>query len=212
MSPIDRSPALTAVRTLFHAYPYPYWVAGGWALDLFADRFRRPHGDVDVIVLARDLDEIAKTFTSPRPMVELPETGVRRSWAPGEVLTPGPHALVFPDDPHPSPIQILFAASDADEWVYHRGRGTIRKPLAEITLRSPDGIPYRSHRRSCSCSSHAAAGRRTTPTSTTSRTSSTQVAAAGSTTASPRATPTTPGSQPSADRNGLDAPILSGIA
>ena len=142
MSPIDRSPALTAVRTLFHAYPCPYWVAGGWALDLFADRFRRPHSDVDVVVLVRDLDEIAKTFTSPRPMVELPETGVRRSWAPGELLTPGPNALVFPDDPHPSPIQILFAASDADEWVYHRGRGTIRKPLAEITLRSPDGIPY----------------------------------------------------------------------
>lgn len=142
MSPIDRSLALTAVRTLFEPYPCSYWVAGGWALDLFADRVRRPHSDVDVVVLARDLDQVAKTFTTPRPTVELPETGVRRPWAPGEVLTPGPNALVFPDDTHPSPIQILFAASDADEWVYHRGRGRIRKPLAEITLRSPDGIPY----------------------------------------------------------------------
>lgn len=142
MSSIDRSAALTAVRTLFHAYPRPYWIAGGWALDLFAERVRRPHTDVDVVVLARDLDEVARRLTAPRPVVEHPETGVRRPWARGEVLTPGPNALVFPDDFHPSPIQILFAASDADQWVYHRGRGTIRKPLAEITLRSPDGIPY----------------------------------------------------------------------
>jgi hypothetical protein len=142
LSPIDQSPALTAVRTLFQVYPCPYWVAGGWALDLFADRVRRPHGDVDVVVLARDLDQVAKTFTTPRPLVQLPETGVRRPWADGELLTPGPNALIFPEDMHPSAIQILLAASESDQWVYHRGRGTIRKPLAEITLRSPDGVPY----------------------------------------------------------------------
>jgi hypothetical protein len=142
LSSIDRSVALSAVRALFHDYPCPYWVAGGWALDLFAGRVRRPHGDVDVVVLARDLDQVANTFTRPRPLVQHPETGVRRPWAHGEQLTPGPNALVFPNDMHPCPIQILFAASDADEWVYHRGRGTIRKPLAEITLTSPDGLPY----------------------------------------------------------------------
>jgi hypothetical protein len=30
----------------------------------------------------------------------------------------------------------------ADQWVYHRGRGTIRKSLAEITLMSQLGPPY----------------------------------------------------------------------
>ena len=139
---IDRSETLSAVRALFHDYPCRYWIAGGWALDLFAGRVRRQHGDVDVVVLARDLDEVARTFTRPRPAVQNPETGECRPWAPGEQLAPGPNALVFPDSLHPHPIQILFAASDAGEWVYHRGRGTIRKPLDEITLRSPDGLPY----------------------------------------------------------------------
>ncbi|WP_422386626.1 nucleotidyltransferase domain-containing protein [Kribbella rubisoli] len=125
---------------LFHDYPCRYWIAGGWALDLFADRVRRPHDDVDALVLARDLDQVAKTFTRPRPSVQNPETGDRRPWAPGEQLAPGPNALVFPDGMHPCPLQILLAASDADQWVYHRGRGTIRKPLDEITLRSPDGL------------------------------------------------------------------------
>jgi hypothetical protein len=117
-------------------------VAGGWALDLFADRIRRAHSDVDVLVLAHDLDHVANTFTSPRPVIQHPETGERRPWGHGEQLEFGPHALVFPDDNHPCPIQILLATSDADQWVYPRGRGTIRKPLAEITLTSPGGVPY----------------------------------------------------------------------
>jgi hypothetical protein len=133
---------MNAVRNLFRGYPRPYWIAGGWALDLYADRVRRPHGDVDVVVLARDLDQVAATFTTPRPVVQLPETGERRTWCDGEQLAPGPNALVFPDDDHPCPIQILLAAADADQWVYHRGRGTIRKPLAEITLTSPGGLTY----------------------------------------------------------------------
>jgi len=59
-----QSEALSAVRALFADYPSRYWIAGGWALDLFADRVRRPHTDVDVLVLARDLDRVAETFTT----------------------------------------------------------------------------------------------------------------------------------------------------
>jgi hypothetical protein len=142
MSSVDQSTPLHVVQELFRNYPRPYWVAGGWALDLFADRVSRAHSDVDVLVLAHDLDHVADTFTSPRPVIQHSETGERRPWEHGEQLEPGPHALVFPDDNHPCPIQILLASSDADQWVYHRGRGTIRKPLAEITLTSPGGVPY----------------------------------------------------------------------
>ena len=140
MQTVDQSTPLLAIKELFHAYPQPYWVAGGCALDLYAGRVRRPHGDVDVLVLARDLDVLAETFTDPRPIVQFPETGEQRPWVQGEQLEPGPQALVFPDNEHA--VQILLAASDADQWVYHRGRGTIRRSLSEITLTSERGIPY----------------------------------------------------------------------
>lgn len=133
--------SLNAVHTYFTTYPGRYWIAGGWALDLFADRVRRPHTDVDVLVLARDLDLVAATFTDPRPLVENPNTGDLRPWEPGERLTPGPDVLAFPDDLFPIPVRLLLAASDGDDWVYHRGRGTLRKPLDDITL-ARDGIPY----------------------------------------------------------------------
>ncbi|GAA1586727.1 MULTISPECIES: nucleotidyltransferase domain-containing protein [Kribbella] len=133
--------SLNAVHEYFADYPGQYWIAGGWALDLFADRVRREHTDVDVLVLARDLDLVAATFTDPRPAVENPNTGAQRPWQPGETLTPGPDVLAFPDDLLPIPVRIILAAADGDDWVYHRGRGTIRKPLADITL-TRDGIPY----------------------------------------------------------------------
>jgi hypothetical protein len=136
------SEALSAVRALFDDYPARYWIAGGWALDLFADRVRRSHVDVDVLVLARDLDQVANTFTSPRPTLEDPNTGVHRPWEPGATLTPGPDVLAFPDDLFPAPVRIMLAASDADDWVYHRGRGSLRKTLDEITLATTDGLPY----------------------------------------------------------------------
>lgn len=134
--------SLNAVHEYFADYPGRYWIAGGWALDLFANRVRRPHTDVDVLVLARDLDLVAASFTDPRPTVENPNTGAQRPWALGETLTPGPDVLAFPDDLFPAPVRIILAASDGDDWVYHRGRGTIRKPLDAITLTTTTGLPY----------------------------------------------------------------------
>lgn len=89
MEAIDQAAELLAAKDLFEGYPRPYWVAGGWALDLFARRVRRPHGDVDVLVLARDLEVVAETFTRPRPVLQFAETGEQRPWADGENLTPG---------------------------------------------------------------------------------------------------------------------------
>jgi hypothetical protein len=133
---------LSFVQAYFADYPARYWIAGGWALDLFVGRVRRPHTDVDVLVLARDLDRVEQSFTDPRPTVENPNTGDQRTWQPGETLTPGPDVLAFPDDLFPAPLRIVLAASDGDDWIYHRGRGTLRKPLDDITLTTPEGIPY----------------------------------------------------------------------
>jgi hypothetical protein len=36
----------------------------------------------------------------------------------------------------------MLAASDGDYWIYHRGRGTLREPLADITMTTNSGLPY----------------------------------------------------------------------
>jgi hypothetical protein len=48
----------------FSAVTAPWWIAGGWALDLYAGAQSRPHGDLDVGVLRRDAREIFAALSS----------------------------------------------------------------------------------------------------------------------------------------------------
>jgi hypothetical protein len=43
-----------AVRSLLSDLTVPYWIVGGWAIDLAAGRVTREHADVDVMLLERD--------------------------------------------------------------------------------------------------------------------------------------------------------------
>ena len=40
----------------------PWWIAGGWAIDLFLDRETRPHADLDVGVLRRNVGEVLRAI------------------------------------------------------------------------------------------------------------------------------------------------------
>ena len=42
------------VRRVFAGYDRPWWIAGGWAIDMFLGRKTREHGDVDVALLRSD--------------------------------------------------------------------------------------------------------------------------------------------------------------
>ena len=43
-----------AVRSLLSDLTVPYWIAGGWAIDLAVGRVTRDHADVDIMLLERD--------------------------------------------------------------------------------------------------------------------------------------------------------------
>lgn len=54
---MPRSDLFAPVRVavaLLAALPCPWFVAGGWAIDLHLGRATRPHGDVDVAVYRHD--------------------------------------------------------------------------------------------------------------------------------------------------------------
>ncbi|HZS93479.1 MAG TPA: amino acid transporter, partial [Chloroflexota bacterium] len=42
------------VAQLFRDLTVPWWVGGGWAIDLFVGRQTRAHADIDVQILRRD--------------------------------------------------------------------------------------------------------------------------------------------------------------
>lgn len=43
------------IGTIFRSYPGRWCIAGGWALDLFAETRSRPHDDIDIVILRNDL-------------------------------------------------------------------------------------------------------------------------------------------------------------
>ena len=40
--------AVDAVADVMRGFPHPWWVAGGWAVDLFVGRVTREHGDIEI--------------------------------------------------------------------------------------------------------------------------------------------------------------------
>ena len=140
-----------AVRALLSDLTVPYWIAGGWAIDLAVGRVTRDHADVDIMLLERD-EHALRTDLTQVDVQLIGREGQPGPWPAGRRLLAGPHPgpprpIVAPDplNPHgknhPLPTQVLLASAVGAFWVYHRGMHCIRRPLAGIT-RHRDGIPF----------------------------------------------------------------------
>ena len=119
----------------------PWWVAGGLAVDAQVGKPTRAHADADVLVLQRDVAAVARAL--PQAYAERPERAEPIDWDRSSPLVPGVEALALPVrfQGGISKLQILVGRSEAGQWVYHRGRGTLRLPLEDITRRTSDGVP-----------------------------------------------------------------------
>jgi len=129
-----------AVSSLLSDLTVPYWIAGGWAIDLAVGRVTRDHADVDIMLLERD-EHALRTDLTEVDVQLTGHDGQPGPWPAGRRLTPGPGRLVLQSRNLPLPTEVLLAGAVGAFWVYHRGPRCIRRPLAHIT-HSRDGIPF----------------------------------------------------------------------
>ncbi|MET9343391.1 hypothetical protein [Nonomuraea sp. NPDC003804] len=88
---------LEEVVALFGASTVPWWVSGGYAIELAVGRPFREHGDVDVSVLRRDHLAVRRLLAGWDCHVADPP-GTLRPWPVGILLTPFHNmALMCPD-------------------------------------------------------------------------------------------------------------------
>jgi hypothetical protein len=131
---------------LFAPLRAPWWIAGGWALDLFLGVQTREHGDLDVQILRRDQRAVREALSGwdmqgalPAPR---PEGWPFREWRRGEELDPAIHDVWCRRDPTaPWSLQLMVAESDGDDWLFRRDP-RIRRRLDSIGRWSDDAIPY----------------------------------------------------------------------
>lgn len=117
-------------------------IAGGWALDLFLGRETRPHHDVDVAVLRRDLTALRGAlprWTWTRAVRGRP--GERRDLAAGELVEPPDHEVYATSPDGATRLEILLNDAAGDVWVYRRDP-RVTLALRQTFLRSAGGVPY----------------------------------------------------------------------
>jgi hypothetical protein len=126
--------------TLLAGVTVPWWVAGGWAIDLFLGFQTRAHNDFDVGVLRRDVTTLIpnlagwEIFEAKSQMLsrlddcEHPRPDVNSLWC-------------RPCNAQDWSLELMLDEADGDAWAFRR-LPTIRMPLASVIRRTSDGIPY----------------------------------------------------------------------
>jgi hypothetical protein len=110
----------------------PWWLAGGWALDLFLGRETRPHDDIDVQILRSHHVQIRAALRNWDTHAADPP-GTLRPWPVGEALPAEVHDIwCRRDESSPWAFQLMVADTSADDWVYRRDP-RIRRPVAELS-------------------------------------------------------------------------------
>ena len=133
--------SLAEVAGLFGDLTTPWWVAGGFAVELAVGRRFRDHGDIDVLLLRRD-QLAAQRALSGWTWWAVDPPGSLRPWAPGEILPEGVHDIWCQPAPgEPWRIQVMLDEADGQEWVSRRDP-RVRRPLDTLGRLSPDGVPY----------------------------------------------------------------------
>lgn len=138
--PWDPAP-LAEVAALFASARTPWWIAGGYAIELAVGHAYRDHGDIDVLLLRRDQLAVQEQLPSWEWWAADPP-GTLRPWRPGELLPAAVHDIwCRPGPSEPWRIQIMLDEAEGDAWVSRRD-DRVRRPVAELGARSVEGVPY----------------------------------------------------------------------
>jgi hypothetical protein len=124
----------------FSSVDTPWWIAGGWALDLHLGRQSRFHADLDVGVLRRDIAHVRERLASWE-MFEAKD-GMLTRLDPGEAPRPNVHSLwCRPPGATRWTLELMLDHSIDDSWVYRR-EPSVRRAFSTIICVSLSGLPY----------------------------------------------------------------------
>lgn len=117
-----------------------WWIAGGWALDLFVGIETRAHEDLDVGILRRDVSQVLESM----PGWEFFAAHGGRLERLVRAVPPGLEVHSLWGRPAGQPqwmLELMLDESEGASWVFRRER-SIRRPVQLVTARTAEGIPY----------------------------------------------------------------------
>jgi hypothetical protein len=129
------------VVEILSAVDAPWYVAGGWAIDLFLGHQRREHGDLEIAVPRSRFDEVADALADFELYVV--KGGNVTLVDAGSSLDTTHQTWVRDPAADRWRLDVFREPSSGDAWVYRRDE-RIRSPYERVIRRTADGIPYGS--------------------------------------------------------------------
>jgi hypothetical protein len=128
------------VTALMQAFPLPWGIAGGWAIDLHLGRSTRPHADIELAVLRRDQTALRDHFHAWRWQKVI--DGTFYDWPRAEWLElPVFELYCQHETAEPAQLEILLNEAHDDTWVYRRNANVTRS-LVKCYLTTAANIKY----------------------------------------------------------------------
>src|SRR3984957_18552045 len=116
------------VQALFARACFPWWVAGGHALDLFVGHPTRPHADIDLSVSRSDALRLRRHLAGWD--LHLAHAGVLTPWTADRLPTPVTSIWCRTGAEQAWCLQVMFEAGTPTEWVSRR-HPDLRCPRAD---------------------------------------------------------------------------------
>lgn len=129
-----------AVAEIFAAADFPWWIAGGFAIDHFVGRPLRCHGDIDVFLLRVDQAAVWALLARWDCWMADPP-GTLRPWSTDIALPSHVTDVWCREVGGPWRFQLMFDESDGPLW-WSRRAAAVTRPIAELGTRGAQGIPF----------------------------------------------------------------------
>src|SRR5581483_182689 len=123
--------------------PKPWFVAGGWAIDLYLNRSLRNHKDVDISVFRHDQLVIQEYFNERGWQLRkyVGNSVELEPWLTGEQLElPDRGIRAERSYQHSTTIDILLSETNGKQWLFHQD-SRITHPIETISVYSALGVP-----------------------------------------------------------------------
>lgn len=130
---------LREVAALLRPFPHRWWVAGGWAIDLFLDQKTREHQDIEVALLRRD-QHAMREHLADWELYYVADHELH-AWPEGERLELPIHEAWARRRGDPRwRLELLLNECRDGKWLYRRDV-RIKRPLEHVGLTTAAGLP-----------------------------------------------------------------------
>jgi hypothetical protein len=128
------------VAQLMRGIDIPWWIAGGWALDLFVGRQTRAHNDIEISVYRRDVESLREHLRGWE--MSIADAGTLTPLGEKEPLQKEAHELWCRERGHQTwQLEVLVEERVGDRWTYRRDAriGANAKDIGRFTN---EGVPF----------------------------------------------------------------------